>query len=204
MQKKIIRSHAARVKDAKKLLESPRYSGLYISQFDREAFVEFFLLEDILDLYQIRLKDEKAYVPRGRADAKGREINIKKFEAIIKVLDAAIGAARSAINAGNYKMVWKAIHEGPMMLAANRIKYLPELRKMAIEILKQLLDEMDEAEVMAQGIDEDLDDLEAHEENVRRVKGLPSFNMEEIEEVIRIAEAVIPDRKSNKKTNLDS
>lgn len=197
MVEKTIRSHSARVKQANKTLkENPRYKYERISKIDREAFVEFYLLEDIVKLYNRRLKEEQAYIPQGRADEKGKKTNIAKFSAIIDVFNAAIGAARSAINSGDYKKVWKAIHEGPLMLAANSVKNLPELRKMAIELLRELSSDMIVAVAESHELDEDLDDLDAHEDNVRTVKGLPP-TMDEIEEVIRAAEEAIPDRKRN-------
>ncbi len=192
---KTIRSHRARVKQAKELIKNdPKFMNERISIVDREAFVEFFLLEDIVNLYNMRLSEEKAYVPHGPVDEKGKQINIQKFSAIIKVFDAAIGSARAAINSGDYKKVWKAIHEGALIAAANSVKNLPVLREMAIELLRDLSTDMIDALDASHGLDEDLDDLEAHEANVLRYKDLP-LTMEQIEEVIREAEAVIPDKK---------
>ena len=61
------------------LKNNPRYKRERISIIDREAFVEFYLLEDIVKLYNIRLKEEQAYVPQGRADEKGKRANIENF-----------------------------------------------------------------------------------------------------------------------------
>ena len=195
MAEKTIRSHRARVSQAKKTIrENPRYSRERISIVDREAFVEFYLLEDIVKLYNTRLHEEKAYVPQGRADEKGKQLNIEKFAAIIDVFNAAIGAARSAINSGDYKKVWKSIHEGALMSAASSIRNLPELRKLAIEMLRELSADTTGAMRVSLDLDEDLDALEAHEQNVRKTYDLPP-TMDEIEEVIRAAEAAIPDRK---------
>lgn len=204
MAEKIIRSHKARVKQANEMLKNnPRYKGESISIFDREAFVEFYLLEDIVKLYNIRLKEEQAYIPQGRADEKGKQINIEKFSAIINVFNAAIGAARTAINSGNYKKVWKAIHEGALLAVAKSVRNLPEMRELAIELLRELSADMIEAVSVSQGLDEDLDDLDAHEANVRSVKNLPP-TMDEIEEVIRAAEAAIPDRKRNSRLDTNT
>lgn len=197
MAEKTIRSHRARVKQANETIKNnPRYKRERISVVDREAFVEFYLLEDIVKLYNTRLKEERDYIPHGRADEKGKQTNIEKFSAIINVFNAAIGAARASINSGDYKKVWKAIHEGALMAAANSVRSLPELKKLAIELLRELSEDMVEAVSVSRGIDEDLDDLEAHEANVRAVKNLPPTT-DEIEEVIKAAEAVIPDRKRN-------
>lgn len=204
MAEKIIRSHKARVKQANEMLKNnPRYKGESISLFDREAFVEFYLLEDIVKLYNIRLKEEQAYIPQGRADEKGKQINIEKFSAIINVFNAAIGAARTAINSGNYKKVWKAIHEGALLAVAKSVRNLPEMRELAIELLRELSTDMIEAVSVSQGLDEDLDDLDSHEANVRSVKNLPP-TMDEIEEVIRAAEAAIPDRKRNSRLDTNT
>lgn len=71
MAGKIIRSHRARSKQAKEMLKNnDEYRGETISIIDREAFVEFYLLEDIVRLYNNRLKREKNYTPQGRADEK--------------------------------------------------------------------------------------------------------------------------------------
>lgn len=200
MADKTIRTHRERVKQANDMLKNhSRYSHERISIIDREAFVEFYLLEDIVTLYEKRLEGEKNYNPIGRADEKGRCTNIAKFSAIINVFNAAIGAARAAISSGDYKKVWRAIHEGPLVVAANSVRYLPKLREMAVELLCELSKDMSDAEVTAHGIDEDLDDLEAHEANVRNVKGIPTIA--DIEEVIRAAELAIPDKKGKSRLN---
>ena len=54
-QSKTIRSHRARVRQANEALKNdPKLSKERISIVDREALVEFYLLEDIVDLYQVR------------------------------------------------------------------------------------------------------------------------------------------------------
>ena len=195
MAEKYPRSHRARVRQANDTLKNnTKYKGQRISIIDREAFVEFYLLEDIVKLYDIRLKEEEKYVPDGRMDQMAKERNIAKFSAIIDVFKAAVGAARAAIDSGDYKRVWKAIHEGALMAAANSVRNLPELKKMAIELLRELSEDMIFAQDVSHEIDEELDDVEAHEKNVRAVKDIPP-TMDEIEEVIRVAEAAIPDRK---------
>lgn len=197
MEEKAIRSHRARVKQANDALKNnPRYRIERISIIQREAFVEFYLLEDIVKLYKIRLKNEQAVITQGRTDERGKRSNIEKFSAIISVFNAAVGAARAAINSGNYKRVWKAIPEGKLMAAVNSVRNLPKLRKLAIKLLRDLSFDAMEAVNEAHEVDESLDNLDAHEANMRRVKNLPP-PMDEIEEVIRAAEAAIPDRKRN-------
>ncbi len=158
MAKSIIRSHRARVVQANCMLKkSPIYQQIRVSLIDREAFVEFYLLEDIVNLYSLRLK-----AAREAADDMTARQNIEKFSAIIDIFNAAIGAAQMAIRSGDYKKVWKAIHEGALMMAAKDMRHLPELKKMGIELVRELCDEMES---------------------------------EAIEELIRAAEAAIPDRK---------
>lgn len=168
MEEKIIRSHRERAEQVK------RYHERRISVLDEEAFVEFLLLEDIVKLYEARLKNEreKAYVvPNKRANELKVQQNIAKFSAIINLFNTAIGAARVAIDSGDYKRVWKAVHEGALMKAAKRIKYLPELKKYGIELLCELS------------------------------VGMYCEETDAIEEVIRAAEAAIPDRKNNSRLN---
>ena len=232
MAEKIIRSHNERAKQVNEMLKTePYYNCQRISIVNREAFVEFLLLEDINRLYNIRLKQEKAYIPKGRADEKGKQLNIEKFSAIIKIFDAAIGVARAAIQSGDYKKVWKAIHEGALMAASkNGVKNLPELRQLAVDMLRDILGDTVYAREANSLLEEDLDNLDAHEENVRRFNDLPSMpdgmeevvrndipqtadgmrevvrndlplTLDKIEEVIRVAEEVIPDHKKINKNN---
>lgn len=200
-RQKTIRSHRERVRRANYVLkEDPYFKKERLSILDREALVEFYLVEDILQLYQKRLASEQAYEPHGRAAEKAKALNIKKFTAIINVLDAAIGVARAAIKAGDYTKVRRAIHEGALMAAANSVKNLPELRELAIELLRDLSADTLAAESESLAIDEDLDDLESHEENVRKVKGMAP-SVDQIEEIIRAAEEAIPDKITKSKLN---
>ena len=205
MSEKIIRSHAKRVKQAKDLLaNNPRYSRERISRWDREAFVEFFLLEDIVRLYEIRLNDEKAHEVVGeRVSAFGTRSNIEKFSAIIMVFKAAVEAARTAINGGEYTKVWKAIHEYQLIDASKSIKNLAEMRRMAVDMLRELSGDAMAAAEERTALEEDMDDLEAHEANLRKVRGIP-LTPESIEEVIKNAEEAIPDRNKKSRLNVNS
>lgn len=198
MAEKIIRSHRKRVKAANQTLKTnPRFSIQGISKISREAFVEFFLLEDIAKLYEFRLRDERAYIPQGRAGEKVKQLNIKKFMAVINVLNAAIETVRGAIAAGKYTMVRQAIKERKFKSAAKNVKHLPKLRELAINLLRDLSEDLYLALESDRGLDEDLDELERHEANVEKVKNLPP--MSEIEEVIRVAEELIPNEKRSSK-----
>lgn len=193
MSEKTIRSHRTRVKQANETLKNhPRYKHERINIFDREAFVEFYLLEDIVKLYTMRLENEMKYVAQGRAGQKGNLSNIKKFTSVINIINAAMEVARASIDSADYSKVWSAIPEHALMYAANSVKHLPALRKLAIKMLRDLSDDESMAEEMSQGINEDLDDLESHEKNVRAVKGISEPETQEtIEDIIRAAEETV-------------
>ncbi len=169
MDKNIIRSHRVRRKYVQEMFVGTPPHHPRISSLDKEAFVEFFLLEDIVRLYTVRLKNEreKAYVaPTEQANELTPQQNIEKFSAIINLYNAAIDAARVAINSGDYKRVWKAVHEGALMKAAKNMKHLPELKNMGIELLRKLSD------------------------------GMEGDAIGTIEEIARAAEVAIPDRSN--------
>lgn len=198
MANKTIRSHRERVKQAK-IIIGTSYKNERISIIDREAFVEFLLLEDIANLYKIRLRKTEAIIPNDRAGERSRGVNIRKFKAIINVFNAAISVAQSAIDSGDYRKVWRSIHEGALMSTANSVNTLPQLKKLAIELLKDLTDDMAEAEEVNIKLEEDIDDLDAHEQNVFTVKGITP-TIAQINDVIRDAEEAIPDdiKKNNR------
>ena len=191
-QAKFITSHRSRVKRAE---EARKNSPEKISIFDR-AFVEFYLLEDIVRLYEYRLDLEQKKKVETRAGEMAKKRNIEKFAAIVNIFKSAIEIAWGEITSGNYKAVWSAIPEHALMVAANSLKYLPELRDLAVKLLRALSNDALEATQQNVLFDESLDEIEDHESNVRRVKGLPSA--EEIDEVIRAIEVAIPDDKKNK------
>ena len=193
-QVKFITSHRARVKRAN---EYRRNSPENISIFDREALVEFYLLEDVIRLYEYRLKNEEAKVVETRAGRLAKERNITKFAAIINIFKSAVEIARASITSGNYKAVWKSIPEHALMVAANKLKYLPELRDIAIRLIKTLSDEALKACGEVEALDRDLDAIEDHEANTRRVLGIPSAA--EIDELIRSVEVAIPDPETKKR-----
>lgn len=200
MAEKTIRSHRERVKEANNTIKyHPYYKTNNISIIDREAFVEYYLLEDIVKLYTQRLDREQKRVTYGRLGEKSRITNIEKFSAIIDIFNAAADVAIGEINSGNYKKVWKAIPEGALMVAAGNTKNLYKLKDMAIELLRELSKDRTDAQETVQKMNEDADALDAHEANVRKVKGLPT--VEDIEEVIRAAELAIPDKKVKSRLN---
>ena len=193
-QAKFITSHRSRVKRAE---EARKNSPEKISIFDREAFVEFYLLEDIVRLYEYRLDLEQKKKVETRAGEMAKKRNIEKFAAIVTIFKSAIEIAWGEITAGNYKAVWSSIPERALMVAANSLKYLPELRDLAVKLLRALSNDALEATQQSVLFDESLDEIEDHESNVRRVKGLPSAT--EIDEIIRAVEVAIPDDKKTEK-----
>lgn len=120
--------------------------------------------------------------------------NIRKFSAIITVFNEVIDLAQCAIDSGDYKKVWKAVHEDALIAAAKNIKNLPELRELAVEMLCDLSAGMIATISEAYALEVGLNDLDAPEANARRVKNLSSTT-DEIEEIIRAAEAARSDKK---------
>lgn len=196
-QIKFISSHRSRVRRAE---EYRKNSPEKISRFDREALVEFYLLEDIVRLYEYRLDLEQKKKIETRAGEMAKKSNIEKFSAIVKIFKSAIEIAWAEITSGNYKAVWSAIPEHALMAAANSLKYLPQLRDLAIKLLRTLSNDALEATEQSELFNESLDEIDDHEANYRTVKGLPSAA--EIDEVIRAVEVAIPkDEKDVNKPN---
>lgn len=195
-QEKFIRSHRARVKQAE---EWRQRSPEKISIFDREAFVEFYLLEDIVRLYEYRMERERDKKVQTRAGEMSKQNNMAKFAAIINIFKSAIEIAWDHIDTGNYKAVWRSIPERQLATAANSIKYLPELRELATTLLRSLSDESVAAVEEWQKQQEELDRIEDHEANVARFKDLPT--KDEIDALIRAVEIAIPDSKKASRIN---
>lgn len=189
-QTKFITSHRVRVARANELINQLPER---ISIIDREAYVEFFLLEDIVRLYEYRLNQERKKNVETKAGEMTKERNIRKFSAIINIFKSAIEIAWGEISSGNYRAVWSSIPEHALMVAANSLKYLPKLRMIAVKMLKNLSTEALDATNQSVVFDESLEGIEDHEVNVRAVKNLPSED--EINAIIRVAEDVIPDDK---------
>lgn len=189
-QQKFITSHRSRVKRAE---EKRKQSPEKISIIDREAYVEFYLLEDIVRLYEYRLENEKKKAIATRAGEMTQKRNIEKFSAVINIFKSVIEIAWGEITSGNYKAVWGSIPEHALMVAANSLKYMPRLRELAVKMLRTISAEAMEATKESADFDAELDAIEDHEANVRRIMGLPTEA--EIEELIRSVEIAIPDEK---------
>ena len=196
IQTKFITSHRRRVQRAN---EAIKHSPEKISIFDREAYVEFYLLEDVVRLYEYRLNQELKKNVETRAGEMTKKRNIQKFTAIINIFKSAIEIAWGEITSGNYRAVWSSVPEHSLMVAANSLKHLPELRVIAVKMLRSLSAEALEATKESVAFDESLDAIEDHEANVRTVKGLPSED--EIDALIRAVETAIPDKESKSNAN---
>ena len=170
-QTNIIRSHRARVIAAN---EEVKRRPEKITIFDREALVEFYLLEDIERLYKFRLEREVAKNPDTPHGIKMKELNIELFANFINVFKSAAETAWGLIDNGNYKAVWRSIPEHQLMIASNSTKYLRKLAELANDILSSVVEESIKSAQASGILDDQLEDIEAHEVNARRVLGLPS------------------------------
>lgn len=177
MAKTTIRSHRTRVQAAKDFLAtSSRYSAERISLLDREAFVEFFLLEDIYALYDMRLANAQSRNKNTVAGKYSKQSNIRKFKAFLEVLGSAMEVAEGMLESGEYAKVRRAIPEALLMIFANSVKFLPTLTKIATEMYEDLSGESLEAEDQRNDMAESVEETHAHEENVRRAKALPDLD----------------------------
>lgn len=197
-QQKFITSHRYRIRRFKELRPNLPEK---ISIIDREAYVEFYLLEDVARLYEYRLDQEKQKVVTTPSGMRAKLANIEKFTAIINLFNSAIEIAWGHITSGNYSAVWKAIPEHALMVAAGSVKNLPALRKIAVDLLKELMDEAAFATAENIGLEEDRAKLDAHDANVRSVKGLPAS--EEIAAVIKAVEVAIPNEQKAPRTKIN-
>lgn len=173
---KFITSHKSRVKRAN---EYRATSPERISIIDREALVEFYLLEDVLRLLEWRLgesiRDYKDVTEQNEPFGKqATQSNIATFTAMIDIFKATINVSRAQIRCGNYKAVWRAIPEHVLMTAANQVGNLKILKDIVIGMIKTLMEEALEAQGIKMTLDEYLRSAQSHDANVRAVKGLPS------------------------------
>lgn len=197
-QTNYIRSHRSRVKAAQAIIPSLPEK---ISIFDREAFVEFFLLEDIEKLYTYRYKKVQNKKKETREGAFYQKKQLEKIHYLLYMLKKCIEVMEGKIDDGAYSDVWKAIHEHQLMVAAGNLKYLDNLVSLIETMLGDIDKEALELAKKKRDADEFMDELEDHDANARRVYGLPSES--EIEEVIEEVEVAIPDSKKNNKPNIN-
>lgn len=194
-QVKFITSHSARVKRAKEFLK--RYPEK-VSLIDREAFVEFFLLEDIERLYKFRLKNiVSAAEATGTLDGQLSSVAAERIlSASLHLLRSAIEVSKNKILLGRYSEVWKAIPEGALMRAAGSTKYLEQMKAMLVDLLGQLSPESLRAMQVILKRNEELDAIKAHEANVQLVKGI---SVEEFESTVNPSVLEVSDVEKNNK-----
>lgn len=204
-QKSIVRSHRQRVKDANNYVKTQQNEK--INRIDREAIVEFFLLEDIDRLYDYRLHrlTERSRIIGSRAGEMAQSSNIMRLNALKNLISAAIDVAGSFIYTGQYKPVWQAIPEHALMASVknnnNNIKYLVKQKEIVIELLRSLSDAALLAQAESQKMDESLDEIERHEKNAASVYGI---QLDSIDAIIAEAEKVLPSslvQRPNQKNN---
>ena len=204
-QTKFITSHRDRVARANEFV---RKSPEKMSLIDREAVVEFYLLEDIERLLEYRLQTEQQTVYQTRAGQLAQSRKIAKYTAAINVFRSMIEVSISQIHDGQYKDVWSNIPEHALMFAAGNTKNLKKLCEMAPKSLRDIFDDANEAIEMHEGLQEALDELEDHDKNVRTVKGMPTNDdltgtLNEMKEVVEpITKTSINIGANNKKSSL--
>ena len=106
-----IRSHRDRVKHAKEIIatKSDLYGWTKVSIVDREAIVEWLLLEDLVALFRNRLTmyEERLKTDKTAYSRKSDEAFIDKYKALLLVVTAAKDVSRNLIMDGNFRPVRK-------------------------------------------------------------------------------------------------
>ena len=198
MEQNKIRSHKVRRAAAREIALS--LPGK-LSIFDLEALTEFLLVEDIKNLYVDRRELVKSRV---KATPEGRHYQKKQLEQInylIYMLNKCLDVLESKIDNGEYSDVWRAIREHQLKVAANKLKYLEVLVKLVEEMLKDVdNDALELAKKMLEG-EEFLENLEAHDANIRRVEGIPEDYGEEVAAIVEPQPEEIKEKKPNLNLN---
>lgn len=192
-QQNFITSHRMRVARAKREIGKLPFR---VSLIDREAFVEGYLLEDIVRLYEYRLRETEKSEPSTPAGIRAKRLNLEKFNAIIKIFQSCNEVAKAQIQSGNYSIVWKSIPEHPLMVAAGSVKNMPKLREMAIVLLRSLVDETIQVGREEKTYDEQIADLDEHEINARKIYDV--ISPDQVEEIIKEVEDAFADDVKNK------
>lgn len=196
-QQKFITSHGFRVKRAN---DYRKKSPEKISIIDREALVEFYLLEDIERLYLYRLDRN---IKKSATDTKYGKISGRAAQNILRstlyLVKSAIEVSKNKIDIGRYSDVWKAIPEGALMRAASNMNYLDKMKEMLGDLLGELSPEALDAVQKVIDSEEELNDLEAHEANVRALRG---WTEDEFNQIVNPSETdVIDENGINKNKN---
>lgn len=195
-QQKFITSHAERVKRAQRLIDQMPER---ISIFDREAFVEFFLLEDIERLYRYRYQKVESRKPITPEGIFAQKKQLEKMHYLIYMLVKCIEIMHGKLDEGAYSDVWKAIPEHQLKMTANNFKYLDRL----IEITEDMLNDVSkEALALARKMkeqDEFMNDLEIHDANARSYYNISEFDGE----IAEIISSNAVDANTKNKPNLN-
>lgn len=188
---KFISNHKTRVQRAN---EYVRKSPERISIFDREAIVEFYLLEDIERLYKYRQDRVAERLPETEEGRIYRELQYEKLGYLLCMLKACIEVMQGKIQEGEFSDVWKAIHEHALMMAAGREKYLNQLISLVEEMLKDIDETTLEIARNRKEQGEFIKELRDHDINVRKYYDLPANedSCEHINDVAQAADATVP------------
>ena len=177
---KFITSHKTRVLKAKEQLKNWFEK---VSIFDREAFVEYYLLEDIIRLYEYKVKQEKKIQPDTVRGQMLQKENLRKFESVLVTFKSIAETCYAQMRNSNYKIVWKNIPEGVLMKMASKVSYLNDLIEMSNEMFEKISSEAIQSEKGVKFLKDSNEDLKAHAENTRNFYDLPNTE-EELKEVI--------------------
>ncbi len=193
-QQKILRSHRARIEAVKHIIPTQEH----VSLFDREAFVEFLLLEDIHRLYLYRYDKVKARKPATQEGIFYQKKQLEKMHYVIYMVTVCIEIMEGKMDYGDFTAVWKAIHEHQLMVAAGNMKYLDNLVKLVEIMLGDISREALEAAQKMRDREEFMAELEDHDANMRRIKGLEEYVVD------KIAQVVMPQDTSNNRPKSNS
>lgn len=125
-----VRTHKERVKCARGYYKPP-HTPFRLSIIDREAIVEFYLLEDLAKLYRSRLSD--LYNAKKEFDTKIQNT----YAGIIYFLDSSISIAHCCIISGDYKCVWSNINEHALIVDSKSDKHLSDFYKITEEMYER-------------------------------------------------------------------
>ena len=184
MPKGDINTHRERVQRALRWKETQRVP---INRIQLEAVVEFFLLEDIERHYRMKKLDAQARNVRSDLGKYAHNKTIEICSQIVDTYCTIIEVARELIDLENYSAVSKAIPEGQLMRNARNPRKLRQLKESTILMLKNLMRESLNLTELKFDDEDILYELESHEANYKKIKGLPS--QVEFEEMIKKVEA---------------
>lgn len=196
MTSTFITSHYKRVIKANNAI---KYSPEINHRKAKNAYVKFYLLEDILELYKYRLTIEEEKVLNTHAGEMAKARNTEKFKAVVTIFESVIEVAWSAIISGKYKVVKCAIKERALIAATGNINCLSKLRELAVNMLKELSNEVLIAEEEKYNFDKSLDNLEKYEQQYHNC--CEWLSAQKVKDLIKEVEEAIPYEKARYKDN---